>query len=73
MTCKKVITLILSVLISCCILHGCVLFDIGDVKDALLQNKELSAEDIYETVSASVVEITGETRTGFSKIGRAHV
>lgn len=60
---KKAVTLLLiCTLLSCPLLQGC------DFDTSILENhkKELSAEEIYELVSPSVVEITGETPTGIS-------
>lgn len=57
---KRVVTIVLmtSIIFSCFLLQGC-----GDIND-FLPNKTLSAEEIYEIVSPSVVEIKGKTRTG---------
>jgi len=50
------ITLAACTLLSCIMLHGCAF--------GSFFNKELSAEEIYELVAPSVVEITGEMRNG---------
>lgn len=60
---KRFVTILLmtSVILSCLLFQGCGLLDIDNISDTILHNKELTAEEIYELVSPSVVEITGET------------
>lgn len=62
---KRVITILLAITIvsSCFFLQGCNFLNINDIVSS---NKELNAEEIYELVSPSVVEITGETSVGTS-------
>ena len=64
---RRIIALLITSLIfSFGLLQGCSLLDIGDIKEALDLNNDFSAEEIYEFVSPSVVEITGEMHLGES-------
>ena len=61
---------VICMLVFCFMLQGCT---VGDIIDNITpdKDKELTAEELYEKVSPSVVEVTGEsasmtsTGTGF--------
>lgn len=55
-----------SVMLSCLLFQGCGILDMSDINDVISPNKELTAEELYELVSPSVVEITGKTSLGSS-------
>ena len=58
------ILLMITLMISCFLLQGCGNIDIDDINYGTSSNKELTAEELYELVSPSVVEITGEAPLG---------
>ena len=61
---KRFISLFMILTIFLCLfLQGC---DLNDIGDAISPNKKLTAEEIYDLVSSSVVEITGERINGTS-------
>ena len=68
---KRVVFLFFTSFVLCCLLQGCGLRVNQDAQGVSNTGNEISAEEIYECISPSVVEITGEffngvrTGTGF--------
>ena len=54
---KRFISVLLmtSVILSCFFCQGCGILDMGDINDVISPNKGLTAEELYELISPSVI------------------